>query len=178
MSPQERIKRGIARSFQLVALYDKLSVLDNIRIAILSRTGKTRKIFSLLENDGVVREEALQLLEMFGLTGKEHLLPTSISHGDRKLLDVCIAFALNPKLIMLDEPTSGVSRREKMAIMDKIVSIMHSKSVATILVEHDMDVVFNYSERVVVMHEGKIMFEGKPKEVKEDNEVKRVLLGE
>lgn len=174
----ERAKRGIARSFQIITLYEGLTVLDNVRVAIFSRLGKTKKMFSLADNDLQVKEETLEILETFGLRGRECALPRELSHGDRKLLDVAIAFSLKPKVILLDEPTSGVSRREKMAVMDTMISVMRSKGITTMIVEHDMDVVSQYSDRTLVMHEGKIIAEGTPIEISKNREIRHILFGE
>lgn len=176
-SPYARIRDGIARSFQLVNLYDELTLLDNVRIAILSRAGKTMKFFTLLERDTEVRKEAEDLLDAFGIRELENLLPTGVSQGDRKLLDVAIAVALKPKLLMLDEPTSGVSSREKRGIMDRIVDVVRGEKISSLIVEHDMDIVQEYSDRVAVMHEGKMLAIGGPDEVMEDPKVKSTLLG-
>ncbi|MFQ5710156.1 MAG: ABC transporter ATP-binding protein [Candidatus Geothermarchaeales archaeon] len=176
-SPYARIRDGVARSFQLVNLYDELTLLDNVRIAILSRAGKTMKFFTLLERDTEVRKEAEDLLDAFGIRELENLLPTGVSQGDRKLLDVAIAVALKPKLLMLDEPTSGVSSREKRGIMDRIVDVVRGEKISSLIVEHDMDIVQEYSDRVAVMHEGKMLAIGGPDEVMEDPKVKSTLLG-
>ncbi|MEM2210947.1 MAG: ABC transporter ATP-binding protein [Nitrososphaerales archaeon] len=170
----ERIRAGIVRSFQLVNIFEGLSAFDNIRVAINSRERKEGKIFSLIDRDTTVTKEALQILDLFGLP--KDTLARDLPHGDRKLLDVATAFALKPKLLLLDEPTSGVSTREKNKIMDVIIPAARKEKVSLVVIEHDMDIVFNYSDRIVVMHQGKILFEGKPDEVREHTEVKRVLL--
>jgi len=175
--PYKRIKEGIARSFQLVNVYDNLPALDNVRVAILSRQGKTSKLFSLLERDEGVRKEAMEILGLLGMSGKEFETAKGLSQGDRKLLDVGIALALRPKLILLDEPTSGVSTKDKSAIMDTVISAVKSENISAVIVEHDMDIVFSYSDRVVVMREGKILADGKPSEIKENAEVRATLIG-
>ena len=119
-SVHERIAAGIARSFQLVNLFDQLSALDNVALAIFSRQKKTRKLLSLAEADRPVWQEAFEILATFGMDGKARVLAGGLSQGERKLLDVAIAYALKPKLLFLDEPTSGVSTREKAPIMDTI----------------------------------------------------------
>jgi len=177
MPPYKIAKLGIGRSFQLVSVYDGLTVFDNIRIPILSRMGKTKSMVSLLERDVKVKEEANEILELFGLFDKKDVLAGELPHGDRKLLDVAIAFALNPKLVLLDEPTSGVGVREKRHVMDVIEKAVREKGVTAIIVEHDMDIVFSYSDRIIVMHQGKILADGSPGEIKENEEVKTVILG-
>jgi branched-chain amino acid transport system ATP-binding protein len=176
-SVNERIREGIARSFQLVNLFDQLTVLDNVALAIFSREGKTTKLMSLADSDAAVREEALGLLGQFGLEAKAHMVAGGLSQGERKLLDVGVAYALRPKLLLLDEPTSGVSTREKAPIMDIITAIVRSGGIAAVIIEHDMDVVFKYSGRIVVMHEGTILADGTPDEIRKNDQVTTTLIG-
>ncbi|MGH8660887.1 MAG: ABC transporter ATP-binding protein, partial [Burkholderiales bacterium] len=176
-SSYERIRAGIARSFQLVNLFDQLSCLDNVALSIFSREGKTRRLATLASRDRAVWEEALDALRQFGLDGKAPVPAGAISHGERKLLDVAVAYALKPKLLFLDEPTSGVSTREKAPIMDIVSAIVRSGGITVVIIEHDMDIVFRYSERIVVMHQGAILADGAPEEIRRNDEVTTTLLG-
>jgi len=173
----ERIRAGIARSFQLVNLFDDLSVLDNVALAIFAREGKSRRIFRLAERDVAVTQEAVELLSQFGLDGKAEGLAGGLAQGERKLLDVAVAYALRPKLLFLDEPTSGVSTRDKTQIMDTVSSVVRAGGVTAVVVEHDMDVVFKYSDRVVVMHEGRFLADGPPEAIRNNADVAKYLLG-
>ncbi len=173
----QRIKAGIARSFQLVNLFDDLSAFDNVALAIFSREGKTRKLFVLADNDNDVTQEALDVLQQFGLEGKRETPAGDLAQGERKLLDVAVAHALRPKLLFLDEPTSGVSTREKTQIMDTIAAVVRAGKITAVIIEHDMDVVFKYSDRIVVMHDGRILADGPPEEIRQNNEVSTILLG-
>ena len=173
----ERIRAGIARSFQLVNLFDDLSVLDNVALAIFAREGKSRRIFRLAERDVAVTQEATELLGQFGLGGKAPALAGGLAQGERKLLDVAVAYALRPRLLFLDEPTSGVSTRDKAQIMDTVSSVVRAGGVTAVVVEHDMDVVFKYSDRVVVMHEGRFLADGPPGEIRRNADVAKYLLG-
>src|SRR5262245_14262878 len=172
-----RIKAGIARSFQLVNLFDQLSVLDNVALAIFSREGKTRKLMALAETDRPVWEEAIEVLRLFGLEPKARMLAGGISQGERKLLDVAVAYALKPRLLFLDEPTSGVSTREKAPIMDTITSVVRREGISAAIIEHDMDVVFNYSDRIVAMHQGSILADGSPDAIRRNETVTMTLMG-
>jgi len=176
-SVHDRIRLGIARSFQLVNLFDQLTTLDNVALAIFSREGKTRTLMALAERDRAVWQEALDVLRQFGLDGKSALPAGGLSQGERKLLDVAVAYALRPKLLFLDEPTSGVSTREKAPIMDTITAVVRSGKITAVIIEHDMDVVFKYSDRIVVMHQGAILADGPPGEIRKNEEVVTVLLG-
>ena len=173
----ERIRAGIARSFQLVNLFDQLSALDNVALSIFSRQGKTRKLLALAEADREVWQEAAQILHVFGLDAKARMLAGGLSQGERKLLDVAVAYALRPKLLFLDEPTSGVSTREKAPIMDTISAVVRSERISAAIIEHDMDVVFRYSDRIVMMHEGRFLAQGTPDEIKANSDVANILLG-
>ena len=173
----QRIKAGIARSFQLVNLFDDLSAFDNVALAIFSREGKTRKLFALADNDNDVTQEALDVLQQFGLESKRETPAGDLAQGERKLLDVAVAHALRPKLLFLDEPTSGVSTRDKVQIMDTIAAVVRAGKITAVIIEHDMDVVFKYSDRIVVMHDGRILADGPPEEIRQNNEVSTILLG-
>jgi branched-chain amino acid transport system ATP-binding protein len=173
----ERIRAGIARSFQLVNLFDDLSVLDNVALSIFAREGKTKRIFALADRDAAVTQEASGLLEHFGIGDKAQAPARDLAQGERKLLDVAIAYALRPKLLFLDEPTSGVSTRDKAQIMDTVSSVVRGGGITAVVIEHDMDVVFKYSDRVVVMHEGRFLADGPPEEIRRNSDVAKYLLG-
>jgi len=172
-----RIKAGIARSFQLVNLFDQLSALDNVALTIFSREGKTSRLATLATAATAVWDEAFEILRLFGLEAKARMLAGGVSQGERKLLDVAVAYALRPKLLFLDEPTSGVSTREKAPIMDTITSIVRSTGISAAIIEHDMDVVFNYSDRIVAMHQGAILADGTPDEIRRNETVITTLIG-
>jgi branched-chain amino acid transport system ATP-binding protein len=173
----ERIKAGIARSFQIVNLFDGLTVLDNVALSILSREGKTVKMVRLADHDRDVRREALEVLGQFGLDRKVRVLAGGLAQGERKLLDVAIAYALRPRLLFLDEPTSGVSTHDKSQIMDTVSSVVRGGLVTAVVIEHDMDVVFRYSDRIVMMHEGAFLADGTPDEIRANKDVASILLG-
>jgi branched-chain amino acid transport system ATP-binding protein len=176
-SIHERIGVGIARSFQLVNLFDHLTVLDNVALTIFSRQGKTRWLWTIADRDREVRDEAIAVLRQFGLAAEAPLLAGAISQGARKLLDVAVAYALRPKLLFLDEPTSGVSTREKAPIMDIITAVVRAEGITAVVIEHDMDIVFRYSDRIVAMHQGAILASGTPDEIRQNEQVAMTLLG-
>ena len=174
---QDRIKAGIARSFQIVNLFDELTVVDNVALSIFAREGKTRWFFTLADHYASIWEEAHDILRQFGLDLKAKQLAGGISQGERKLLDVAVAYALKPQLLFLDEPTSGVSTREKAPIMDVISSIVRSHRITAVVIEHDMDIIFKYSDRIVVMHQGVILASGSPEEIRSNESVKDAVFG-
>ena len=176
-SIHEKIAAGVARSFQLVNLFDKLTTLDNLALTVFSREGRTRRLLTLADRDLAVRDEAVSILDQFGLAAKAGVLAGGLAQGERKLLDVAVAYALRPKLLFLDEPTSGVSTREKAPIMDIITSVVQSGRITAVIIEHDMDVVFRYCPRIVAMHQGTILADGTPDEIRQNEQVTANLLG-
>ena len=176
-SVHERIRAGIARSFQLVNLFDQLTAVDNVALSVFARDGKTRKLMALADSDQAVWQEANEVLRVFGLQAKARVLAGGLSQGERKLLDVAVAYALKPKLLFLDEPTSGVSTREKAPIMDIVTSVVRSEGISAAIIEHDMDLVFNYSDRIVAMHQGAILADGTPAAIRANELVTTTLIG-
>jgi len=176
-SVNDRVRAGIARSFQLVNLFDDLSAHDNVALAIFSREGKTRNLMALASHDAAVRGEVDDVLAQFGLEDKRDVTAGGLAQGERKLLDVAVAYALRPRLLFLDEPTSGVGTRDKLHIMDTISSVVRAGHVTAVVIEHDMDVVFRYSDRIVAMHEGTILADGTPDEIRANEAVATTLLG-
>jgi branched-chain amino acid transport system ATP-binding protein len=176
-STYERLRAGIARSFQIVNLFEDLTTFDNIALSVFSRERKTLHMGALAHRDGAVRDEAIAILQQFALESKRDVLASELAQGERKLLDVAVAYALRPKLLFLDEPTSGVSTRDKSAIMDIVAAVVREGGMTTVIIEHDMDVVFTYSNHIVVMHLGKILAEGTADEIRSNPEVAANFLG-
>ena len=177
LSVTQRVKAGIARSFQLVNVFDDLATFDNVALAIFSRQGKTAHLGSLAHLDHEVSREADAILGQFGLARKRGDNARDLSQGERKLLDVALAYSLRPRLLFLDEPTSGVSTRDKGQIMDTIASVVRAEGITAVIVEHDMDVVFKYSDRIVVMAQGAVLAQGTPDQIRSNAQVAMVLLG-
>jgi branched-chain amino acid transport system ATP-binding protein len=176
--PSKLAKMGLVRSFQIVNLFDGMTVMENLKAAVASNLGRTHRPFSNLNKDEEITRRSLEILRIFKLSEKAETLAGDVPHGDRKVLDVALCFALNPKLILLDEPTSGVSTSEKKPVMQRIEEAVRKEGVTAVIVEHDMDIVFGYSNRVIAMHEGKILAEGKPEEIKENEQVRKIVTGE
>jgi branched-chain amino acid transport system ATP-binding protein len=176
-SVTERVKAGIARSFQIVNLFDDLTAFDNVTLAIFSRQGKTGNLAALAHKDHAVSAEADAVLAQFNLSAKRNEPARDLSQGERKLLDVALAYALKPQLLFLDEPTSGVSTRDKGQIMDTIASVVRGEGITAVIIEHDMDVVFKYSDRIVVMHQGAILAQGTPDAIRNNEQVAMILIG-
>ncbi len=176
-SAYNRIKWGVGRSFQIINLFENLSVLDNVRTPLFSKFGVIRRWFLPAERYQRFTEQALEILRNFRLEDKRDALPKELSEGDRKILDIAVAFALKSKLLLLDEPTSGVATNDKFKVMDNIIAAIKKEGISTLIIEHDMDIVSGYSDRVLVMHEGRLIAEGKPEAVMENAEVKAHIFG-
>ncbi|MFQ5521341.1 MAG: ABC transporter ATP-binding protein, partial [Candidatus Methylomirabilia bacterium] len=150
LGPQKLARLGIARSFQLIHIFPELTVLETLLAAVMSRTRKSGRLYASLTGDREANREAREIAALFSLDKNLHAKAGNLSQGDKKLTDVASAFALHPEIILLDEPTSGVSTSEKHRIMDTLVSASKSiKTKAIIQVEHDMDIVFSYSHRIL-----------------------------
>jgi branched-chain amino acid transport system ATP-binding protein len=172
-----RIALGIARNFQITQLFEELSVLDNVRNCIFSSEGRSGRFFKPAGAYKREKEKAMNILETFDLA-KFALEPASaLSEGDKKILDTAMAFALNAKFLLLDEPTSGVATSDKFKVMDTIISAIQKQGTATLIIEHDMDIVAEYTDRVMVLAEGRILADGASSEVMENKEVKETLFG-
>ena len=176
-SAYKRIKIGVGRSFQGASLFENATVLDNIRISLFSRYGKIKRGLLPADKYTDVTNEAFEILDTFNISDKSNLTPKDLSEGDKKVLDVAIAFALKSKLLLLDEPTSGVATGDKFAVMDTIISAMRKENISALIIEHDMDIVTDYSDTALVMHLGKIIAEGKPNEIMENKHVLSILFG-
>jgi branched-chain amino acid transport system ATP-binding protein len=177
-SPEELTQLGIARSFQLVHVFPNLTVLQTLQVAVLSRLRRGNKWLSSLDSDKEVLEEALHVAELFGLSPFLSSKSAALPQGAKKLLDVASAFALRPKIILLDEPTSGVSTADKNRIMRTMVEAARQMGIRTILqVEHDMDIVFSFSDRIIAVHQGKIIADGAPKDLERAEDVICTVVG-
>lgn len=176
-SPYRRIKMGIARNFQITNLFGDSTVLDNLRICLFSIYGKIKNGILPADHYRTITEEAIDILGIFGISDKRDLFPPSLSEGDKKILDTAMAFALKSKFLLLDEPTSGVATGDKFKVMDTIVAAIKKEKMACMIIEHDMDIVSDYSDRVLVLSEGEIIANGKPEEIMEQDNVKEILFG-
>jgi len=173
-----RVRLGLCRSFQVANVFTNLSLFENIAIPILAIHKKSKGLFSSVKKDGFVREEVGRVLEQIGLFEYSHIPAAALSHGDRRLLEVGIALAANPTLLFLDEPTAGMNPVERSRMLHNIRELSRQGSVTFVIVEHDMDVVFSLSERVIVLHRGQIIGDGSSEEVQANARVREVYLGE
>ncbi len=178
IGPVGLARLGMARSFQLVTIFPELTVLEALQVAVVSRLGRGRQLFASLARDRQVTAEALEVAELFLLAGQRHTPAKQLPQGDKKLLDVASAFALHPEIILLDEPTSGVSTRDKHKVMEILVGASKRIGIKSIIqVEHDMDIVFGYSDRILALHQGRVLADGPPEAIRANEEVVNTVIG-
>ncbi|HEY0417025.1 MAG TPA: ABC transporter ATP-binding protein [Gaiellaceae bacterium] len=175
LPPPARAKLGMGRTYQKSRSFLGLSVEDNIFLALLGvRSGHFRP-FTRRSRDGELREQARELAQTVGLGGRHATLVGALSHGEQRQLEVAMARASNPRLMMLDEPASGLSRGERVALTDLLLSL--DPSITLILIEHDMDVALRVADRVTMMHDGRVIVEGTPDEIRANQTVHDLYLG-
>jgi branched-chain amino acid transport system ATP-binding protein len=173
--PYRRVRLGITRSFQITSIYPKMTVYDSVLMALLSRQEKTLNFFSSAEK--YFKEETWSILEDVGLADQARIKGDSISHGDKKRLELAVTLGSKPELLLLDEPTCGMSPEETESIMAIVKKLVEEKGLTILFTEHDMAVVFGIARRISVLHQGTLIAEGTPEEVRASEEVQKVYLG-
>jgi len=178
IGPVALARLGMARSFQLVQIFPDLTVLETLQAAVVSRLGRGGRLFASLRGDRQVQGEALEVADLFGLADRAHTPARTLPQGDKKLLDVASAFTLRPEIILLDEPTSGVSTADKHAVMEILVGAARRIGLKAIIqVEHDMDIVFGYSDRIIALHQGRVLADAAPAAIRADARVVDMVIG-
>ena len=174
--PAYRIcRRGIARSFQIANIFPRLTVFRNVQVSVLSQQRKSRSLFYPAEKLAV--GETNGILESVGLSDKASYTAGSLAHGDQRALEIAIALGNEPELLILDEPTAGMSPEETTGIMDMIRQLAGSRGLTILFCEHDMEVVFKAAQSIMVMQQGRTIAQGKPEEVRQNSEVQKAYLG-
>jgi branched-chain amino acid transport system ATP-binding protein len=176
LPPRLITRLGIARSFQIPQLYTNLSVLESILLSVAAQNDHGVGVWRPLYRRPWM-DESMETLARFGLEAYAHRPVSELPEGGRKLLDIALAFALRPKLLLMDEPTSSVSIKDKFVVMDTLIKVVHESRLTTIFVEHDMDVVQRYGRRVLAFNDGRVIADGKPEAVLADAEVRKAVLG-
>ena len=175
LPPRAITRLGIARAFQIPQLFLDQTVIENMMIAAAAQAGELSAFRHLL--DLPEREEMEQLLDLVGVRAFAERKAFELPEGQRKLVDIALALALKPKVLLMDEPTSGVASSEKLEVMDILTAALRRTQVSSVFVEHDMDMVERYAHRVAVWSSGKIQFVGPPAEILANDEVKRTVIG-
>jgi branched-chain amino acid transport system ATP-binding protein len=177
LPPYKILKKGIGRSFQIMNIFPGLTTFENIRIGILSYLNKSFNLFSSVDKMSQINEEVIKSLEIVGLEEERDTIAGALSHGDQKRLEIALALTSQPDLLLLDEPTAGMNPEETKMITNLIKDISSLKGITVIFTEHDMDVVFSIAERIIVMHQGGIIADGKEEEIKGNRQVREAYLG-
>jgi branched-chain amino acid transport system ATP-binding protein len=175
LPPRTRAKLGMGRTYQKSRSFTGMSVEDNLYLAVLGVRGGHFSFYERPSNRRRLRERARELAELVGLGAKTAELVGSLSHGEQRQLEVAMARASNPSLMMLDEPASGLSRGERVALTDLLLQL--DRDVTLILIEHDMDVALRVADRVTMMHDGAVIVEGTPAEIRANQTVHDLYLG-
>ncbi|MCW8087439.1 ABC transporter ATP-binding protein [Sabulicella glaciei] len=175
LPPRRITQRGIARSFQLPQLFTEHTVLRNLALAIAAREGAFSLLRPLLRPGWT--KEAMEILRGFGLESLADTRADALNEGSRKLADIAMAVALKPRLLLMDEPTSGVAASEKLGIVETLARVLRETGVSAVFVEHDMEVVSRFADRVAVWSQGRIVANGPPEAVLADPEVRREVIG-
>ena len=178
VGPVALADQGLARTFQLIQIFPKLTVADMIAAAVISRQKKRWRLFSRLSGDRQIYGRVREVAEVFGLSQRLNTIAASLSQGEKKLLDVASAFALDPQVILFDEPTSGVSTADKHSIMKTLIAAAKLAGVkGIVLVEHDMDLVSAYSTRIIALAGGRVLADLPPKQFFADPHLIETVVG-
>lgn len=176
-TPRELVRRGIARSFQIPQLFHRMTVLDNMKLATALLAGRKRSLLRRFD-DAALSDQALATLRRFALEGESACVVGTVAQGVRKLLDIAMATCGRPKLVLLDEPTSGVGSEEKQGLMERLAEYFAAENTTVLFIEHDMDVVSRYATRVVALSEGRVIADGSAAEVFANEMVADVIVGQ
>ena len=178
LKPHKIARIGIGRIFQITNLFPELTAYENIRVAVLANLKETKRLLTLDHKLTKANEETDRIIELIGLSDKKDTSCGILSHGDQRLIEMGVALAINPNLLLLDEPTGGMGPEETDEMVGFIRDLNEKQDITILLVEHDMSVVFSVSERVVVMHQGTVIADGTPHEISENEKVREAYLGE
>jgi branched-chain amino acid transport system ATP-binding protein len=175
LPPYEICKKGISRSYQIVNIFPRLTVFENVQVAVLSYQGRSPNLF--LPAQGIAVEETRSILKGVGLSNKGKSIAGSLSHGDQKILEIAIALGNEPELLILDEPTAGMSPEETQGTMELVKRLANQRGLTILFCEHDMNIVFSIAQSIMVMRHGQTIIQGSLEEVRSNKEVQEAYLG-
>ena len=175
-TPQQIWKYGVGRTFQITATFFSMTVLENIQIGLISHHRRELSLTSRASSR--YKDRAMSLLERVGMADQAERSCDILAYGDLKRVELAIALANDPKLLLMDEPTAGMAPTERIELMQLVSDIVQEKKISVLFTEHDMDVVFEHADRILVLARGEIISEGSPEEVRNDKKVQEIYLGE
>jgi branched-chain amino acid transport system ATP-binding protein len=176
LPPHVLCRLGLGRTFQINSIFASATVLENVQVALLAHR---RKIWNMVAAaDRLLVHEAEALLATLGLADRAGKLGSALSYGDRRRLEMALALACEPQLLLLDEPTAGMSLPDKPGMVELIRKVGRERGVTVVLIEHDMDIVFSVADRITVLHQGAVVAEGTPQEIRANAQVQQIYLGE
>jgi branched-chain amino acid transport system ATP-binding protein len=174
--PHKLVRRGMGRSFQITSTFSRLTAFQNIRMGILSKRGIRFNMFRFLDKMDDVTKETEEVLDRINLLGERDIPASALSYGKSRSLEISMALATDPELVMLDEPTAGMSVDETRTAVELIRKLTEGKT--AVIIEHDMEVVFSLADRITVLHLGTILATGAPEDIRDNQAVKDAYLGE
>jgi branched-chain amino acid transport system ATP-binding protein len=172
----KRARLGLARSFQITSIYPEFSALDNVALAVQAHSGHSFRFWRKARGDPALTKPALGVLEQVGLHDRSHVLAANLAHGEQRQLEVAMALATEPRLLLLDEPMAGMGTEESQRMIALLSKLKQRKTI--ILVEHDMDAVFRLADRISVLVYGRLIATGEPEAIRANAEVRTAYLGE
>jgi branched-chain amino acid transport system ATP-binding protein len=175
LSPRQICRLGVGRTFQITQCYASMSVVENVQLALLAHH---RRIFSFVPRAAsLYSEAATDLLERVGMAAQAQRVCGVLAYGDLKRVELAVALAQAPSLLLMDEPTAGMAAQERLALMALVAALARGSGISVLFTEHDMDVVFAHADRIIVLDRGRILAEGPPQAVRADPRVREVYLG-
>lgn len=174
--PRDITRMGMARSFQVAQLFPQLTVLENVMVALVTSESRRPPMFAGFDNPQR-RKRALEILDEFGVASYRDAQVSAVPQGARKLIDIAMALVSNPRMLLLDEPTSGVSVEEKFPLMDTVMAAVRHHGTTVLFVEHDMDIVARYVSRILAFYSGEIIADGVPADVLANERVQELVIG-
>jgi len=175
--PDKLVKLGLTRTFQVTNIFPNMTVLGNAMVTAIVYAKKSHRLLSLASNDSEIYRESMRILKLVQMDDQKEVLCSELSHGDKRRVELAIAMASHPELVLLDEPTAGMGKAESLQTAQLIKKLYNQEKICFVLTEHDMEMVFEIADRIVVLDHGKLLADGTPDQIKQNPQVKEAYLG-